>query len=178
MCIEAHPTVFKALKTNIDLNSLNNICCVNGAVSNRANGSKLKFYAQRSSANNLGLSSLHLNDDIEDYDVLSVESIKVDCLNEANSAKVLMIKVDTQGSELDVLQSCVNIIRQNHPIILFEFEERYHDNPQKMRKDITKFFEELKYKLFTVPKSENVMFRLRLDNYYRGDIVAIPNKDH
>ena len=89
-----------------------------------------------------------------------------------------MIKVDTQGSELDVLQSCVNIIRQNHPIILFEFEERYHDDPQKMRKDITKFFEELKYKLFTVPKSENVMFRLRLDSYYRGDIVAVPNKDH
>ena len=61
---------------------------------------------------------------------------------------------------------------------LFEFEEGYHDDPQKMRKDITKFFEELKYKLYTVPKSENVMFRLRLDNYYRGDIVAIPNKDH
>ena len=89
-----------------------------------------------------------------------------------------MIKVDTQGSELDVLQSCVNIIRKNHPIILFEFEERYHDDPQKMRKDITKFFEELKYKLFTVPKSENVMFRLNLDNYYRGDIVAVPNRNH
>ena len=178
LCIEAHPTVFQALKTNIKLNSLDNICCVNGAVSNRANGTKLKFYAQRSNANNLGLSSLHLNDDIEDYDVLSVESIKVDDLKKANSAKVLMIKVDTQGSELDVLQSCVNIIRQNHPIILFEFEERYHDDPQKMRKDITKFFEELKYKLFTVPKSENVMFRLNLDNYYRGDIVAVPNRNH
>ena len=45
---EAHPTVFQALKTNIKLNSLDNICCVNGAVSNRANGTKLKFYAQRS----------------------------------------------------------------------------------------------------------------------------------
>jgi len=177
LCIEAHPKIFKALKTNIELNSLDNICCVNGAVSNRANGTKLKFYAQRSNANNLGLSSLHLNEDIEDYDVLSVESIKVDDLNEANSAKVLMIKVDTQGSELDVLQSCGNIIRQNHPIIIFEFEEGYHDDPQKMRKDITKFFEELKYKLYTVPKSENVMFRLRLDKYYRGDIVAVPNKD-
>jgi len=178
LCIEAHPKVFKTLKKNTKLNSLDNICCVNGAVSNRTNGTKLNFYAQRSHANNLGLSSLHLNDDIEDYDVLSVESIKVDGLNEANSAKVLMIKVDTQGSELDVLQSCVNIIRQNYPIIIFEYEEGYHDDPQKMRKDITKFFEELKYKFYTVPKSENVMFRLRLDNFYRGDIVAVPNKDH
>ena len=178
LCIEAHPTVFKALETNIKLNSLDNICCVNRAVSNRANGTKLNFYAQRSTANNLGLSSLHLNDDIEDYDILSVESIKVDDLPEANSAKVLMIKVDTQGSELDVLKSCVHIIRQNNPIIIFEFEEGYHEHPQKMRKEITKFFEELKYKLYTAPKSENVMFRLRLDSYYRGDIVAVPNKDH
>ena len=47
-----------------------------------------------------------------------------------------------------------------------------------MIKDITKFFEELKYKLYTVPKSENVMFRLRLDNYYPGDIFTVPNKGH
>ena len=178
LCIEAHPTVFKVLKKNIKLNLSDNICCINGAVSNTSNGTKLNFYAQRSGANNLGLSSLHLNNDIEDYDVLSVKSIKVDGLKEANSAKVLMIKVDTQGSELDVLQSCVQIIRQNHPIIIFEFEEGYHDDPQKMRRDITKFFEELKYLLYTVPKSENVMFRLHLENYYRGDIVAVPNKDY
>ena len=76
------------------------------------------------------------------------------------------------------MENCVNANPNLAHKIIFEFEEGYHDNPQKMRKDINEFFKELKYKLYTVPKSENVMFRLRLDNYYRGDIVAVPNEDH
>jgi FkbM family methyltransferase len=87
LCIEAHPTVFKALKTNIELNSLDNICCINGAVSNRANGNKLKFYAQRSDANNLGLSSLHLKG-------LGVDCISVDLITSKTYEihKILMAK--------------------------------------------------------------------------------------
>ena len=178
LCIEAHPKVFQKLKSNISLNSLKNVRCVNSAISNRDDKTKLNFYAQKSNANNLGLSSLQLNDDIEDYDVLLVNSVKVDELNEANTSKILLIKVDTQGSELDVFRSCINIIRQNNPIIIFEFEEGYHDNPPRMRQNITKFFEDLGYSFYTVPTSENMMFRLSLNNPYRGDIVAIPKTEH
>jgi FkbM family methyltransferase len=174
LCIEAHPTVFELLKANINLNSLDNVCCINKAVSNAANGNKVDFYAQKSDASNLGLSSLQLNKDIQDYDVLSVESIKVDALDDAIDTKVFIIKADTQGSELDVFQSCVHIIEKHYPIIIFEYEEGYHDSPTRMREDITNFFENLGYAFYTVPTSENVMFRLTLKDFYHGDIVGIP----
>lgn len=174
LCIEAHPTVFERLKANLKLNSLDNVCCINKAVSNTANENKVDFYAQKSDANNLGLSSLQLNKDIQEYDVLSVESIKVDNLNEASDARIFIIKADTQGSELDVFQSCVHIIKKHYPIIIFEYEEGYHHNPKKMRDDLSEFFVDLGYLFYTVPTSENLMFRLKLNDFYHGDIVAVP----
>ena len=38
---------------------------------------------------------------------------------------VLLIKIDTQGTELEVLQSAEKTIEKFRPTILFELEDRY-----------------------------------------------------
>jgi FkbM family methyltransferase len=77
----------------------------------------LKFYTQKS-AENIGKSSLKLNTDIKEHDEISVHIVSIDETFVNSRDPALLIKIDTQGTELEVLQSA-------EPIILFELEDRY-----------------------------------------------------
>ena len=174
ICVEAHPVIFKRMEENIAINRISNIESINKAVSNSKTGTQLTFFAQDSNSENLGLSSLTLNHDIEDFKEISVETVRIDDLVSETESKTLLIKIDTQGGELDVLYSAANTIIQDHPIVIFEFEEEYHSNPGQIRSAISDFFKEKGYQLFTAPTSNNVMYKLNLNDYYHGDIVAFP----
>jgi FkbM family methyltransferase len=117
-CYEPHPEIFDRLKNNIKLNNFNNIKPVNSAVSNSTEKS-LKFYAQKS-AENMGKSSLKINTDIMDHEENKVPIVSIDETFADSSHAVLLIKIETQGTELEVLQSAEKTIEKFRPTILFE----------------------------------------------------------
>lgn len=174
-CFEPHPEIYDRLKSNIKLNNLKNVVSENGAVSNTPEKS-LKFYAQKN-ADNMGRSSLKLNSDIKDHEEITVPVTRIDDRFADNSDPVLLIKVDTQGTELDVLQSAANTIEKFRPAIIFELEDRYFEESERApaKKTLHAFFENLDYSLFNVSKGLDFYPRLDLTQNYHGDILALPN---
>jgi FkbM family methyltransferase len=172
---EPHPYIFNDLKDNISYNLLKNISALNIAITNSGQ-SLMPFYAQKN-AENSGLSAFKLNHDIDEYDVINVNCSSLDSVFINNKTHIQVIKIDTQGHELNVLLSAENLIERDRPVIIFEFESEYFTNfteENNSKKDIINFFQKRKYDLFLIDGNSKLMPRVTLTSYFHGDIVAVP----
>ena len=124
----------------------------------------------------MGRSSLKLNSDIKEHDEITVPTISIDDTFANSSDPVLLIKIDTQGTELEVLQSAEKTIEKFRPTILFELEDRYIlDSERHMKKKTIKnFFEGLGYSLLNNTNGLDYYPLLDITKNYHGDILAIP----
>lgn len=173
-CYEPHPDIFARLKNNIKLNNLNNVETSNCAISN-CNEKSITFYAQKN-GDNMGKSSLKFNSDIKDHEQILVPTIRIDD-NFANSGDpILLIKIDTQGTELQVLESASNTIEKFRPMIFLELEDRYFSDEERIttKKALKEFFDNLDYSLFNVSKGLNYYPLVDITQNYHGDILATP----
>lgn len=176
---EPHPEVYHDLCDNVSYNLLQNVKCFNLAISN-ADSNDLKFFAQKN-AFNFGLSSLSLNADIGEYDTISVKCRSLDSYFEEFKQPVKVIKIDVQGHELSVLLSAEKIVSHFRPLILFELEERYltaQGTVSETKNRIKSFFKTMEYDLFLIRKGETFYPLVTLDDYFDGDILAIPRAQH
>lgn len=173
-CYEPHPEIFSRFKNNIKLNNLKNIEPVNSAISNSSEKS-LNFFAQKS-AENMGRSSLKLNSDIKEHDEITVPAISIDDNFTDSNNPVLLMKIDTQGTELEVLQSAEKTIEKFRPVILFELEDRYFTDGERnaAKKTLKEFFEGLDYSFFNVTKGLDYYPQVDITKNYHGDILALP----
>lgn len=99
--------------------------------------------------------------------------------------KTDFIKLDVEGAELDILKGAQRILKQNHPIIVFEFglggSDVYEATPEKL----FSFFEQFSYQTFLLESFLRKMAPLTLEdlknqfynrkNYY---FVAAYNKSN
>lgn len=111
--------VFTKLRINVGLNELNNVELHQAAVSDF--DGQTSFYSQESIDGdfnlNLGLSSLIRR---EQYFKSEIEVNVVSLDNFLNGVVVDFIKVDVEGSEYQVFQGAMNLIRSSKPMILWE----------------------------------------------------------
>ncbi len=133
--IEASPDTFKEFKKNIDLNKFNNIKYFNKAVSHVDN-----------SIVELKESEKDWESSIISSDYKVINSIKIDTITldtvlreEILNEETLIIKIDVEGSDLDVLAGAKKIIQQYKPIIIIEFS-RYITQNQRFNYDYLKAF--------------------------------------
>ena len=124
----------------------------------------------------MGRSSLKLNSDIKEHDEITVPTISIDDTFADSSDPVLLIKIDTQGTELEVLQSAEKTIEKFRPTILFELEDRYILDSERdlAKKTLKKFFEGLDYSLLNNTNGLDYYPLLDITKNYHGDILAIP----
>ena len=174
---EPHPEVFGTLSTNIALTCLGNVRTWNRAVSNSA-ATTIDFYAQKGSTN-MGLSSTRLNPDIKDHDCIKVGSVRLDDVFKDTGQRISVIKIDTQGNELDVLESAREIVTRHRPVIVFEHEDEYFPDEAERtatKRRISRYFETLNYGVYALNAGPRFMPALRLDqSYFHGEIVAVPH---
>jgi FkbM family methyltransferase len=172
---EPHPIIFKDLRNNISFNRLSNVEAYNIAITNHRDPF-LPFYAQKN-AKNFGQSAFTLNHDIEDYDVIQVECKSLDStFNSELQLKV--IKIDTQGHELNVLLSAEELISKYRPVIIFEFESGYFDDQNseaEVKEKILKFFEQLNYEVYMIPNDSKFFPKVTFKERFNGDILAVPS---
>lgn len=178
VCFEPHPMNCKRLRENKNMNKLEAVRVEEKAVSDVSG--KLVFYAQRGSKN-MGLSSLQLNHDIENHEMIDVAAVTLDEYFRGRKIPCTAIKIDVQGFEWQVLQGAKEIIEQDRPYIFFEHEDEYFSSSEAqemMKKNLSQFFEEYKYVMCALPHPENgFMPRIVFDGYFHGDIIAIPLED-
>ena len=89
---------------------------------------------------------------------------------------ILLIKIDTQGTEFQVLESAVSTIEKFRPAIFFELEDRYYADEEKIttKKALKEFFDRLKYSLFNISKGVDFYPKVDITKNYHGDILAVP----
>jgi len=174
-CFEPHPKVFLRLLENVSINKLQNVTLVNAAVSNLP-GETIKFYAQ-TDVSNKGLSSTKLNEDITQFDEIEVPQVGLDQYFDDLEVGTLVIKIDTQGNEVAVLESASRIIERLRPVVFFEFEDEYYVSEldkSDSKRFIKDFFGEMNYELFSVTPDVDYFPSLGPIVNYHGDILAVP----
>lgn len=174
---EPHPFIFNKLINNINYNKLKNITAQKFAITDSTE-TTVPFYAQKND-DNLGLSSIKLNHDIGEFDLIEANSRTLDSIFLKEDVTIKIIKIDTQGTELNVLMSGKQIIKRDRPIIIFEFESNYFPNSndeKNVKQDIIEFFDIMNYELFMIDDNINFMPKLTFKDYFQGDIIAVPKK--
>jgi FkbM family methyltransferase len=176
---EPHQDLIFRLVENININKLKNATIVNKAVSD-SNGTEV-FYAQDlKKSKNYGLSTLNynaVNDEI--VTKIAIESIKLDTfvrdLNLKKSQKISFIKIDVQGAEPKVLAGAQDVIRTHRPIIIFEHEDKFYNNPMQTKSWLKTFFFLQGYKVMLISKNfPKVALPVDWSEDLEIDLIAIP----
>lgn len=141
---EPVPRNFMNLKKNKEINSFSNMLVYDYAISNFVG--KVKFLFPKSITLPLGGS---LRNDLEDTknnsDEVEVDAITIDnFLNINNIKEVDLIKIDTEGTEHEVLKGAENAIKKHEPIIVCEVLPGLTEN------NLMDFFKNSKYKFFHI----------------------------
>ena len=118
---EPEPRNFAKLTENIKLNNFTNTTINQVAVSSKEE--KLKLYL--SNNNNSGVHSLIYNDDLK-KEFVEVDTVTIDKFLERNHiSKLDMVKIDVEGSELDVLEGIENTLLKFKPVLIMEVVSQY-----------------------------------------------------
>ena len=133
--IEASPDTFKEFKNNIDLNKFNNIKYFNKAVSHVDNAIVELKESEKDWESSVMSSDYKVINSIK-IDTITLDTVlREEILNE----ETLIIKIDVEGSDLDVLAGAKKVIQQYKPIIIIEFS-RYITQNQRFNYDYLKAF--------------------------------------
>ena len=133
--IEASPDTFKEFKNNIDLNKFNNIKYFNKAVSYVDNAIVELKESEKDWESSI------ISSDYKVINSIKIDTITLDTVlrEEILNEETLIIKIDVEGSDLDVLAGAKKIIQQYKPIIIIEFS-RYITQNQRFNYDYLKAF--------------------------------------
>ena len=133
--IEASPETLKEFKNNIDLNKFNNIKYFNKAVSHVDNAIVELKESEKDWESSI------ISSDYKVINSIKIDTITLDTVlrEEILNEETLIIKIDVEGSDLDVLAGAKKVIQQYKPIIIIEFS-RYITQNQRFNYDYLKAF--------------------------------------
>lgn len=134
---------FEVLEKNIKQNSLTNVVAINKAVGQHVGNVKLKSFDE----SNYGATSFE--EGVQEGNTVSLTSIDNEVI-ELKLPKVDLIKIDTEGFELDVLKGMTYVLDKYHPIIWVECSE-------ESIKDVIHILSKYDYQLFDI-EDANVLF--------------------
>jgi len=102
---------YQYLSKNVELNCLDNVTLFNNAVGN------IRADVGMSDNENLFLNEVNL----------SGSGIQMVCIDDMNLPEIGLIKIDTEGFEMEVLSGAMGIIQRDHPILVIEIHEHLYD---------------------------------------------------
>lgn len=140
---------YNLLLENLTLNCVNNVISYNHALSDGVRIDTLKICNEHRGLNTIGKNLIRFSE--KSSSSLYVQTNTID--NLFSNTKVDLIKIDTEGSEYDIIKGGINTIKKYKPIIFLEY---YEDNLQQCGKslsDLNLFIEELNYEI--IWKHEN-----------------------
>lgn len=143
---------FELLTVNLDLNEIDNVLISHCALGNPPTSEERILNKSKSHGglHTLGHTPLRFTDVYQ-------ETVKVRKLDQFNLPTISHIKIDTEGSELHVLQGSVKTIQRDHPRIFLEWNEQNMKQCGYSGEDLYQFLESLDY-VAVGPRGENMEF--------------------
>lgn len=139
--IEAHPSNFKTLKRNIEINKMKNVIPLNIACSN-SNKDLLLYTGAGPTMHSLLPPGSNNQLPLVCGDGIKVKSEKLDnIIKKLKIDKVDLIKIDVEGAEEDVIKGGTELLKKDHPKIIFEAWDKTYLNK------IKKILNPLNYKI-------------------------------
>jgi FkbM family methyltransferase len=146
VAIEPHPFNYKLLLKNITFNKLVNVTPVNVALSNYCGSAKL-YIAEQSGSHSIEEKvvdryKVKHGFDVDKYVEVRVETLD-DLVDELGLDEVTFIKVDAEGSELNVLKGAERTLKENDAFLSIA---AYHV-PNELH-EISNFLRDIGYEVF------------------------------
>lgn len=186
---EPTPEIFNLLKSNIEANSIKNIVPSQLALSDKKQ--KLNFI----NVNNYSAGNFSLNPEFSGKrkevfgEYIQVQADTLDSWMEKNKLKKLdFIKLDVEGSELQVLKGAKKTLQKYRPYVAMEFNSYCYilfqnKTPMDALDEIMTYFDEV-YKLNkndstlqripNTPKAKNEFIDSSLRNGFVDDFICLP----
>jgi FkbM family methyltransferase len=155
IAVEPNPTAFNVLKRNIEANKLKNVILVNKAVTSKNGRVKFEIVKGRS-----GVGAVKVYKEFRrNLKKIIVDSITLENLcKKYKIDKIDLLKIDVEGSEVDILKSSKDILPKVKKAII-----EYH-NAQKTKESVIKIMIYNNFKLVKID-----------DEKYYGDLYFIRN---
>jgi len=133
ICFEPNPYAFKVLCKNIKLNNLKNVKAENIALSDKKGKIKLYLYKFLSHSS---IFEIHPITNEKSRGFIEVYAIPLDEY-EINE-KIGLIKIDTEGSEINIIKGAIRKIKENKPKLVIELHNK---NDEKIIREILNFYD-------------------------------------
>jgi FkbM family methyltransferase len=154
--------LIKALKKNLAVNKVNNAVIIRKGAGESIGQQPFTFIEKEF---NIGKGRV-------DYESkVFCKFSTIDFELKSNNQKISLIKIDTEGYELNVLKGAIKSISDSRPVLVIEFNPGYYS------------FEELKqyvpnnYSFYRIPEFNYLKItRIKNDEIDAGDILIIPTE--
>lgn len=157
---EAQSDVFNLLCKNVDVNDLEEqIQVFNGIVSDQKE-ELFKCIANRRNSMAVTFVPIDKAETVESSQAEESQNINIYVIDEMVQngdvpSNVNIIKIDTEGAEVKVLNSCINLIKSNYPVIYGEINVTALAKFQATSDDIENILSPLGYHFFRNTKNRN-----------------------
>ncbi len=143
--IEASKDTLKEFYKNLEMNNFDNIKVLNNAVSDQ-NNQMMEFHESEKDWESSLLSAKFNIKKKNLVETITIDSVikKIDIKN-----KLLIIKIDVEGFDLNVLDGAKNSVKENKPFIIIEFSKYIFENEKFNYNYLKDFLEIHDYQIYS-----------------------------
>ncbi len=143
--IEASKNTLEEFNKNLDLNNFHNIEILNKAVADLDN-KKIEFHESEKD-----WESSILNRKFNIKQKIFVDTVTIDNVlkNRKINNKLIIIKIDVEGADINVLDGAKNTIKKNKPFIIIEFSKYILKNEKFNYEYLSNFLNVINYEIYS-----------------------------
>jgi FkbM family methyltransferase len=169
--------IYRILKTNIKINSITNIVALNCGLADKQGEHTINLY------NSSGNNSIFDRKVPEEHSLKKIgeEIIRLNTLDELIASGTVaapdIIKIDVEGSELNVLKGAEKTINQYRPTILFEYAETTANDAGYSKVLLLTVLNLSNYTIYGIAEDENdfnLVEKKDLDKYPVANLIFVP----
>jgi len=168
---EPSPRTAPLLRRNVALNRAANVE-IHEVGLGREEGT-FDFHMETAASTNSGLSSFRAASRHKSAEVVRVAMTTLDRLAPRLGA-ASFVKLDTQGTELEVLEGGREWLRRERPAIVLEHEDDHFDDPAAARERMRSLLASLGYRAFVFSRKDPLLLLdVNWSRPIRGDLLAL-----
>ncbi len=156
-CFEPDPFNYSLLEENIELNNIDNVVLCSDVLSDKVGDGILKICPTHRGLNTIGRNIQRFSES-ESVD----HPIKLNTIdNLFLDTKIDLIKMDTEGSEYDIIKGGIETIKKYKPKILLEYNAGNMSQCGHSMEELNSLIDEIDYETFWFDNGENLFIQSR-----------------